>query len=181
MLYTGKGDNGTTKLFGCDQRMSKSSDIAEALGSVDEINSFLGVVKLQAKNIEVVDGKNYHDLLSDVQQDLFIVQAELAGAEKRMDTERVKKVENWIALIEKQLPPITSFFVSGGTPAGAICDYARTIARRAERRVVAALEVPDAVTKPPLFAYLNRLSSLLYALARLANHRSQIIEEKPHY
>ena len=181
MLYTGKGDNGTTKLFGCDQRMSKSSAIAEALGSVDEINSLLGVVKLQAKDIEAVEGKNYHDLLSDVQQDLFVIQAELAGADKHMDSERVKKVEDWIAAIEKELPPITSFFVSGGTSAGAICDYARTIARRAERRVVAALEVPGTVTKPPLFAYLNRLSSLLYALARLANHRAGIGEEKPHY
>lgn len=181
MLYTGKGDNGTTKLFGCDQRMSKSSAIAEALGTVDEINSLIGFVKMKGKEVLAVDSLTYHDLLSDVQQDLFVVQAELAGADKKMDQERVKKVEDWIAAIEKELPPIKSFFVSGGTELGAHCDVARTVARRAERRVVAALEIEDHTQKPPIFAFLNRLSSLLYALARLANHRAGIGEEKPHY
>lgn len=187
MLYTGKGDNGTTKLFGCDQRMSKSSAIAEALGTVDEINAVIGFVKMKGKEVLAVAPLNYHDMLSDVQQDLFVVQAELAGADKKMDVVRVKKIEDWIAAIEKELPPITSFFVSGGTELGAHCDVARTVARRAERRVVAALEIPDTVAepdklaKPPVFAYLNRLSSLMYALARLANHRAGIEEEKPHY
>ena len=181
MLYTGKGDNGTTKLFGCDQRMSKSSAIAEALGSVDEINSLLGIVKMEGGAMTAIDGKNYHDLLSDVQQDLFVIQAELAGADKHVDEARVKKVEAWINAIEGELPPITSFFVSGGTTLAATCDYARTVARRAERAVVRALEIHDPNTKPPLFQYLNRLSSLLYALARLANHRAGIAEEKPHY
>ena len=181
MLYTGKGDNGTTKLFGCDQRIAKSSAIAEALGSVDEINSLLGVVKMQAVDVIAVEGKSYHQLLSDVQQDLFVVQAQLAGANKHMTEDRVKKVEQWIAIIESELPPITSFFVSGGTLLGATCDFARTVARRAERRIVSALEIPDLTQKPPMFAYMNRLSSLLYALARLANHRGGINEEKPHY
>lgn len=181
MLYTGKGDNGTTKLFGCDQRLSKSSDIAEALGSVDEINSFVGVIKMEDGDTKAVAGLDYHALLSDVQQDLFVVQAELAGADKHVDQVRVAKVEEWINAIENELPPITSFFVSGGTELGALCDYGRTIARRAERRVVAALEIPDPTQKPPLFAYMNRLSSLLYALARLANYRAGISEEKPHY
>lgn len=181
MLYTGKGDNGTTKLFGCDQRMSKSSAIAEALGSVDEINSLIGVVKMKAKDTEAVSGLSYHDLLSDVQQDLFIIQAQLAGADKQMDQGRVEKIEGWIGAIGSLLPPITSFFVSGGTELGATCDFARTIARRAERRVVGAMEEGTANEKPPMLAYLNRLSSLLYALARLANHRAGITEEKPHY
>jgi cob(I)alamin adenosyltransferase len=181
MLYTGKGDNGTTKLFGCDQRMSKSSTIAEALGSVDEINSFLGVVKMEGGNTKALAGRDYHALLSDVQQDLFVVQAELAGADKHVTLARVVKIEEWVNAIEKELPPITSFFVSGGTKLGALCDASRTIARRAERAVVAALEISDPAQKPPLFAYMNRLSSLLYALARLANHRAGITEEKPHY
>ena len=181
MLYTGKGDNGTTKLFGCDQRMSKSSAIAEALGSVDEINSLIGLVKMKGTEVLAVSPLSYHDMLSDVQQDLFVVQAELAGADKKMDDVRVKKIEGWIASIENELPPITSFFVSGGTELGAHCDLARTVARRAERSVVRALEIESTVKKPPIFAYLNRLSSLLYALARLANHRRGITEEKPHY
>ncbi len=181
MLYTGKGDNGTTALFGCDQRISKSSAIAEALGTVDEINSLLGIVKMEGGNTIAVPGLSYLDVLSDVQQDLFIAQAELAGADKKMDVERVKKVEAWIASIEAELPPISSFFVSGGTTLGATCDFARTVSRRAERRVVSALEIADPANKPPLFQYMNRLSSLLYALARLANHRAGVTEEKPHY
>ncbi len=161
--------------------MSKSSAIAEALGSVDEINSLLGIVKMKGGEIVAVGEKNYHDLLSDVQQDLFIIQAQLAGADKQLDAARVEKLEKWIGAIETELPPITSFFVSGGTELGAMCDFARTIARRAERRVVGAMEEGTAQEKPPLLAYMNRLSSLLYALARLANHRANIIEEKPHY
>ncbi len=181
MLYTGKGDNGTTKLFGCDQRISKSSAMAEALGTVDEINSLLGVVKMEDGDTPAVLGLDYYALISDVQQDLFVVQAELAGADKKMSVDRVQKIEQWIAEIEKELPPITSFFVSGGSELGALCDYARTVARRAERRIVGALEIPDPSQKPPLFQYMNRLSSLLYALARLANKREGAEEEKPHY
>ena len=97
------------------------------------------------------------------------------------DEARVKKVETWITAIEDELPPITTFFVSGGTRLAATCDVARTVARRAERRVVAALHIENPNTKPPLFQYLNRLSSLLYALARLANHRAGIKEERPRY
>ncbi|MDO8490237.1 MAG: ATP:cob(I)alamin adenosyltransferase [bacterium] len=208
MLFTGKGDDGTTKTFGCNQRISKSSAIAEALGSVDEINSLLGVVKMQGGKTAATGEMDYHALLSDVQQDLFIVQAELAGAEKKMDSARVEKLSGWVNAIEKELPPITSFFISGGTELGALCDYARTVARRAERRVVDALrnDRGDSVgsvrgeslalkglssnnaehsnneeNHQHLLAYMNRLSSLLYALARLANHRAGVKEEKPHY
>jgi cob(I)alamin adenosyltransferase len=181
MLFTGKGDNGTTKLFGCDQRMSKSSAIAEALGSVDEINSLIGVLKMKGGVTQATSGLTYHELLSDVQQDLFVLQAQLGGADKQMETARVVKVETWINAIEQELPPITTFFVSGGTELAALADYVRTVARRAERSVVAALEIPDPSLKPPMFQYMNRLSSLLYALARLANHRAGVSEEKPHY
>lgn len=180
MLFTGKGDDGTTKTFGCDQRISKSSAIAEALGSVDEINALLGVIKMRGGNTPAVGGFSYHELLSDVQQDLFIVQAELAGAEKKMDKARVEKLSSWVDVIEKELPPITSFFVSGCTELGALCDQARTVARRAERRVVEAV-MDDRESKKDLLAYMNRLSSILYALARLANHRAGVPEEKPHY
>lgn len=181
MLFTGKGDNGTTELFGCDQRIAKSSDIAEALGTVDEINSFLGIVKLEGGQTIAVDGLDYQQLLSLVQQDLFVVQAELAGADKKMDADHFKKLEEWILLIEGELPPITSFVVSGGTKLAASCDLARTVARRAERRVVSALNIADPALHPPMFQYMNRLSSLLYALARLANHRGGVTEEQPHY
>jgi len=186
MLFTRKGDDGTTKTFGCNQRVSKSSAITEALGAVDEINSLLGVVKMRGADAKAVDGKNYHDLIADVQQDLFVVQAELAGADKHMDLGRVKKIEALVNAIEKELPPITTFFVSGGTELGALCDYARTVARRSERRVVESVGekkegLPAQAGKEGVLAYMNRLSSLLYALARLANHRAGAKEEKPHY
>lgn len=182
MLYTGKGDDGSTKTFGCDQRISKSSAIAEALGNVDEINSLLGVLKMRGAQTPAVAGLDYHAMLSDIQQDLFVIQAELAGADKKMERARVEKVEGWVNAIEQELPPITSFFVSGGTELGALCDFARTVSRRAERHVVAALEVdPAKELHTELLAYMNRLSSLLYALARLANHRAGVAEEKPHY
>ena len=182
MLYTGRGDNGTTRTFGCDQRISKSSAVAEALGAVDETNSLLGVLKMEGRQTPSVSGLDYHALLSGVQQDLFVIQAELAGADKTMEHARVKKLEDWVNAIEKELPPISSFFVSGGTKLGALCDYARTVSRRAERRVVAALENdPAKDNHKDLLAYMNRLSSLLYALARLANHRAGVAEEKPRY
>lgn len=181
MLYTGKGDDGTTGLFGCDQRLSKSSAIAEALGVVDETNALLGVLKLKGGMTLAVDGLSYAALLDDVQQDLFVVQAELAGSDKRMDAGRVEKLEGWVNAIEQALPPIHSFFVSGGCELAALCDHARTVARRAERRVIAAREGEGAHDKTPLLAYMNRLSSLLYALARLANLRAGVAEEAPHY
>ncbi|MEK7642383.1 MAG: ATP:cob(I)alamin adenosyltransferase [Patescibacteria group bacterium] len=212
-LFTGKGDNGTTKIFGCDQRISKSSSIAEALGSLDEINSFLGLCKVQAEYLGFgLEGKPLSHIVHDIQKNLFIVQAELAGAEKSINEEKVKELENIINKIETKLPPIKSFFISGGPTnlergelagagLGAIFDIARTIARRAEREVTFAMEAQTMslfkegtenggeTTKENIQrgasvatrSYLNRLSSVLYALARYANHLAGISEEAPDY
>ena len=190
MLYTRKGDNGTTKTFGCDQRISKSSAIAEALGSLDEINSFLGICKIRAKDSEFTVGDLKIDLIvHDIQQTLFIIQAELAGADKKVTEEKVTRLETIVDSIEKILPPIKTFFISGGSELAALFDIARTIARRAERRVVAVSE--DSVTNsgqagvkkvsPETLKYLNRLSSVLYALARLSNHLAGVSEQAPVY
>jgi cob(I)alamin adenosyltransferase len=181
MLYTGKGDDGTTTLFGCDQRIAKTSAIAEALGVLDETNALLGLVKVRAGEAEALPGKRFADLLDAAQQDLFVIQAEVAGADKHMTMERVAAIEAIIAEAEATLPPIHSFFVSGGTELAASLDHARTVARRAERRVIAAREMDGTLEKTPLMAYVNRLSSLLYALARLANHRAGKEEETPRY
>lgn len=175
MLYTGKGDNGTTSAFGCNQRFSKSSAIAEALGTLDEVNSFLGVVKMNEQAGVTAQ------TLADVQQNLFTIQAEVAGAEKHISEAKVRELENIINAIEAELPPIKTFFVSGGTELAGLLDFARTISRRAERRVVGVAD--EGVTKvgKDTLAYLNRLSSLLYALARQTNHKSGITEESPKY
>ena len=182
MLYTRKGDDGQTGLYGCDQRISKSSAVAEALGCLDEINSLLGWCKVKADDKSFKVGTiGIATAIDDVQQDLFIIQAQLAGASKVLSAERIKTVENLIGEIEKILPPIKTFFVAGGTELAAIFDHARTVARRAERRVIAVAE--EGVVKLPdeSLALLNRLSSLLYALARLANHDGGVSEEAPRY
>lgn len=183
MLYTGKGDDGTTKTFGrCDQRISKSSAVAEALGALDEVNSFLGVVKVRVDAAGIVFGDMpYAKILHTVQQNLFTIQAEVAGADKHIAEEKVREVEAIVNGIEAELPPIKTFFISGGTELAALLDVARTSARRAERRVVAAHEEGKTPVGKETLAYLNRLSSLLYAMARQANYKSGITEEPPSY
>ncbi len=191
-LFTGKGDSGTTSTFGCDQRISKSSAIAEALGTLDECNSFLGVCKTDTDaQKSFLAGYVFADMLEWVQQQLFIVQAHVAGADKTIEKEKVAHMEEAINKAEGELPPIKTFFVSGGTQFAAHLDFARTLARRAERRVVAVAEEaksanggsPKAVQEidETVTAFLNRLSSLLYAMARLGNHKSGITEEPPRY
>lgn len=182
-LFTGKGDGGTTKTFGCNQRISKSSSVAEALGTLDEVNSFLGVCKEKARASFSVPPHNkpLASLLHQTQGNLFIVQAELAGAEKTITKEKVIETENIINEVEKLMPPITTFFISGGTELAAHLDFARTLARRAERRVVGVKDEGVQKIGADTLAYLNRLSSLLYALARLTNHLSGIKEESPEY
>src|SRR3989344_3707611 len=119
MLYTGKGDGGTTKLFGCDQpRIAKSSEVQEAL---------------------------------------FIIQAEVAGSDKRLREGAAEALGEVVNEIEKEIPPITGFSIAGGTELSAKLDVAPTVARKAERRVTAANLAGRAVSDPTK-AYLNRLS-----------------------
>ena len=183
MLYTRKGDDGTTKTFGCDQRISKSSAIAEALGSLDEINSFLGICKVKSEEAKLTlsDGTPFAKMVHEVQKNLFIVQAEVAGSKMSITENKIKEIEIVIDYIEKELPPIKSFFISGGTEIATYFDIARTIARRAERRVIGVAD--EGKIEVSLFtrAYLNRLSSFLYALARLSNHKFGVDEESPDY
>ncbi len=184
MLYTRKGDAGTTKTFGCDQRVSKSSSIAEALGSLDEINSFLGLIKIKSSGIVFkLPSRDFAvpETVDRIQQDLFIVQAELAGAGKTISEEKVKWLEEIIDGIEHTLPPIKTFFVSGGVELAALSDVARTIARRAERRVVGVAEEGKIEIGVHTKAYLNRLSSVLYAFARKFNNVFNVVEEPPRY
>ncbi len=193
MLYTRKGDNGMTGTFGCDQKISKSSAIAEALGALDETNSFLGFCKAKSDELRIMNNEiGVKEIIHNVQQNLFIIQAEVAGAEKNIGGEKVKDLEEIIDWAEKELPEIKTFFISGATELSALFDTARTIARRAERRVVEAGEPAFAKSSSVAkegkvkigknsLAYLNRLSSLLYALARLSAYKSGAKEESPSY
>jgi len=181
MLYTRKGDNGNTGFFGSGEKFSKSSARAEALGSVDEANSLLGLCLAKAENSGLsVSGRDLAEILKSVQEDLFIIQAELAGADKKISKEKTIWLEKIIDSIESELPEIKSFFIPGGSELSSVLDFARAVARRAERRVVSFSEKAGGIS-PEILSYLNRLSSLLYALARFANFKSGREEIPPSY
>ncbi len=184
MLYTRKGDTGTTKIFSSapGMRISKSSCSTEALGAMDELNSYLGLCKVssEAKNYKLKT-KNFSDIVHMIQQSLFIVQAELAGAPKTIDMTKVENMEKLIDAMESEMPPIKTFFISGGTELAAAFDIGRTLARKAERRIIRAVEEGEVKLSQGTLSYMNRLSSLLYALARLTNYKAGIKEEPPTY
>lgn len=188
ILYTGFGDKGTTTLFHCDQgRISKSANIIEALGSLDELNAYLGIVKVYSETekikIEISSKKvsMFSDILSDIQQALFIIQAEIAGSDMTVKKMELNKIEKIISFISETLPPITSFTVSGGSVLSANLDFSRTLARRCERRIVAVADDGHRKVGGVTIAYLNRLSSLLFAMSRYSNYLLSIPEEHPKY
>lgn len=187
ILYTGFGDNGSTTLFDCKQtRISKSANLIEALGSVDELNAFLGVVKTSSRSSEVsikirIKILTLSEVILDIQQKLFVIQAELGGSQMFIKKSDLKKLENLIEELANALPPIKSFTISGGSFESATLDFARTLARRAERRVVSVCEEGVRKVSPNTIAYLNRLSSLLFALSRYTNHFLKIEEDHPQY
>jgi len=188
MLYTGKGDNGTTKTFEkTPTRISKASELPECLGTLDELNAFLGFCKMRAKNSTdpsvTVGKKTYRtsEILHDVQETLFIVQAEVAGAPKKVRKTKVTHVETLVNTIETVIPPVVSFSIAGGTELSAMLDVARTLSRRSERRLVGVHEAGLRKISDPSRAYANRLSSLLFALARLANASQGVAEQNPSY
>ena len=193
-LYTGKGDDGTTYFFGSKERFGKDTPLVEALGTCDELCSLLGYLRARFQGSTLrLDSQGQtlgsdSEILEEVQQNIFIIQAELAGADKQIVKEKVRAMEERINNIEKELPSITTFFVPGANEISALFDLARTVARRAERRVVALETMFSNEIRKPGFriskwslAYLNRLSSLLYALARLHAQKEGKVEKKPHY
>jgi cob(I)alamin adenosyltransferase len=182
-LFTGKGDKGTTKLFDTPQgvRVSKSSPIFECLGQLDELNTLVGWCKVEAPKDFLVGGEPCRKLLHDVQDHLFTIQAEVAGAPKSIPQSSVEKLSACINGIEKELPEIKTFFVPGGTEFSARLDIARAISRRAERRLITLHESGERVVSESSRAYANRLSSFFYALTRLANKRAGVSENPPNY
>lgn len=185
MLFTGKGDDGTTSFYGSPCRFAKHEPLAEALGTVDELNSLLGVVRsrVAAHPLFEVGGAAAADVVLAIQHDLFTVQAILADTERKLTVrlahERLMWLEELTREIESRLPPLKHFSVPGATEESALFDYARAVARRAERRVV-ALEDAGRLGKDTV-AYMNRLSSLLFALARLATKSAGKEETRPRY
>lgn len=188
MLYTRKGDSGTTKFFHSEkgERVSKSSPVFEALGTVDELNCHLGFCKALAKETKdrllMQNSKeSYEDILEKIQQCLFSLQAELGGATFYLNNTHVEYLEKVIAEVEVVLPPIKSFLVPGGGATGAYLDISRTVARRVERLIVFLKENNLKEINEQSLIFINRLSSVLYALARFANYQEGYAEDKPNY
>lgn len=173
MLYSRTGDKGETGLFGTSKRVSKNDPAIRALGALDELVSFVGLARSTAENSE-------KQMLLEVQQALFILQAQVAGSPNRLVDERVRELEKQIDGIEEALPEITTFLIPGETEIGALYDVCRTVCRRAEREIVAWIDAGGVLLGPSLH-YVNRLSSLFYALARQESMRSGITEEPPTY
>ncbi len=181
MYFTGKGDDGTTTLYGCDQRISKSSAIAEALGALDEATSIIGLSVALVGNMQLPGGVLAKEFLTDIQSHLFTIQAEVAGADKHITPASVTTLEEMEENMAEKIPSIHSFIVPGGNEISARGDVARTVSRRAERRVVAVSEEGIVKVQPETLQYLNRLSSFFFVFARYVNEEAGITEHSPTY
>jgi cob(I)alamin adenosyltransferase len=174
-IYTRTGDQGDTGLFG-GGRVPKDHPRVVAYGDVDELNSSIGIVRA-TEPVDFCD-----TLLESIQRDLFSIGGQLAApdpaavaralAKAELPAERVTALERMIDEAENELPQLRAFVLPAGTPKAAALHYARTVCRRAERSVVHLAR--DSQVPSLFIVYLNRLSDLLFTLARLANHRSGI-------
>jgi len=172
-IYTRTGDQGDTGLFG-GGRVSKSHPRVEAYGEVDELNAAIGL----ARSIELMP--RIDEVLVPLQRDLFAIGALLATPDRdkmkgqlekaSIDEARIRELERAIDQGDSELEPLRSFILPGGTPKAAALHVARTVCRRAERRVIAIS--PEEGIPPIVVVYLNRLSDLLFTLARVANARA---------
>lgn len=177
-LYTRTGDKGQTGLYGAE-RVSKAHPRVEAYGTVDELNSALGLARAHAAE----PGSELDTDLEYLQNALFDVGADLAtrGGTRyeqrlsRIDAEDVAFLEAMIDRYQESAPPFTGFVHPGGTPTAAALHLARTVARRAEREVIRLLE--NETANEQVQVYLNRVSDLLFVMARAVNARSGVSEE----
>ena len=181
-IYTRTGDQGQTGLFG-GPRVSKDDLRLETCGTIDELNSVLGLVRAEP----LPDSMG--PLLQRIQNELFEVGAELATVDpvarrtRTIAPERVTAIEEAIDQYQANLPPLRQFILPGGSAAAACLHFARAVCRRAERRLVTLLRSTEVDRiSPLLLAYLNRLGDLLFVLARQANFKAQRADvpwEKP--
>jgi cob(I)alamin adenosyltransferase len=176
-IYTKTGDSGDTGLFG-GTRVSKADPRVAAYGDVDELNACLGVARAAAV---ALDDQELAVMLEQIQRDLFALGARLADPGHKI-ADRVGKaavspadiarLEGWIDALESTLPPLRRFILAGGSQAGAALHLARTVCRRAERAMVGLLAGDKDAFEADLLIYVNRLSDLLFVMARRANQRA---------
>jgi cob(I)alamin adenosyltransferase len=175
-IYTRTGDDGTTDLIG-RQRVSKDSPLIEVIGTLDELNAHLGVVRSYSLPAPV------DSVLQVVQEQLFIISAEIATpaeTENRITTigdEDVRNLEGLIDTYESSLKPLQQFILPGGAPAGAQLHLARAVVRRVERQYIALYR--SGHVGPVILRFLNRLSDLCFVLARYINYQQSISENHP--
>lgn len=172
-IYTRTGDAGETGLFD-GTRVSKADARVATYGDVDELNAWLGLAAAALANGP--DGPlPLKGILEHLQRDLFALGSRLADPSRRIAdrvtkaaiaSEDIERLETWIDALESELPPLRRFVLPGGGQAGAALHVARTVCRRAERAMVALGGI-----EAELLTYVNRLSDLLFVLARVANHR----------
>ena len=169
-IYTRTGDEGETSLLN-GARVKKSDARVDAYGEVDELNAWLGLVRASRVDPDL------DEEIVRIQRDLFALGAQLADPADRiagrvtkaaLGDDDVARLERLIDRLEQDLPPLTRFILAGGAPSGAALHVARAVCRRAERRMVALEPAVD----PALLRYANRLSDLLFVLARAVNHRT---------
>jgi len=164
-LYTGGGDKGKTSLVG-GFRVPKSHPRLEAYGTIDELNSFIGLL------IEEIDNANMRELLHFIQSKLFTVGSYLATdpskteykIESLITDDSIKRIEDAIDLIDSELPKMTSFVLPGGSRSAALAHVCRTVCRRAERNIYCIAETDD--VERQVLVFMNRLSDLLFVIAR---------------
>jgi cob(I)alamin adenosyltransferase len=172
-IYTKTGDDGSTGLLG-NRRVPKDDIRIEAYGTVDELNAVLGLIHAQE-----VDSATFARV-SELQNELFVVGSALADPDPKgnyhdaIRSEHVQRLERLIDELVSELPPLTSFILPGGSPAAAKLHLARTVCRRAERLVVRLAHQPETAVPSTLIVYLNRLSDLLFVMARAANQRAKV-------
>lgn len=177
LFFTGKGDKGSSAIG--KKKVPKDNPILVALGELDELNSFIGFAR------SLVQGQKLSQKLEQVQQDLFIIQAKTAWLlfpkfkAPKLQKKKIADMEKEIIALEKHIKPERSFVLPGGNTASALLHLLRSVARRTERAlfVVSKKKKVD----QEVLTYLNRLSSYLYALARMEAREKNIKETKPTY
>ena len=173
-IYTKFGDTGETALYG-GTRIGKDDSRIEAIGTVDELNAYIGYART------LIDNPDLSKLIARIQNHLFAVGADLAtpethtkASEFRIPADFTTVMETAIDTLSAELPPLTNFILPGGCAAGAILHIARVVCRRSERRVVHLASETE--INPEIIRSLNRLSDLLFVLARTVNFRAQTSE-----
>ena len=174
-IYTKTGDDGETSLFD-GTRVAKTDPRVVAYGEVDEVQAAVGLALAAGLDPDL------SDMALTIQRDLFALGARLADPRHKIaarvtkivvNDDSVIRLEGWIDRLDGEIPPLRHFILAGGTPAAAALHLARCVCRRAER---AALSLGSDAVEPVVRVYLNRLSDLLFTMARAANHRASIPE-----